>query len=131
MLYPSSPSVAAAEPPANPVPTIITLYLRLLAGFTSFISNLAFSHFCSIGPGGTRASSFMTSSVISLHDAHQNRQRYDTESHADPSGEQHGSFLEKQVVARMRNAQRLEHAPYAVIEVNRQKNGRHEVKQGD
>ena len=31
---------AAAEPPARPVPTTITVNFRLLAGFTSFILNL-------------------------------------------------------------------------------------------
>ena len=44
--------VAAAEAPASPVPTIITLYFRLLAGFTNFISNLCLSHFFSMGPSG-------------------------------------------------------------------------------
>ena len=33
---PSSPSVAAADAPARPVPTTMTVYLRRLAGFTSF-----------------------------------------------------------------------------------------------
>src|SRR5688572_8175231 len=33
------------------------VYRRLLAGFTSCISNLCFSHFCSIGPSGILASS--------------------------------------------------------------------------
>ena len=31
----------------------MTLYFRLLAGFTSFISKRCLSHFCSIGPAGT------------------------------------------------------------------------------
>src|SRR6185437_5415898 len=51
-LYPSSPSVAAADPPARPEPTTIMECLRLLAGFTSFISKRVLSHFCSIGPDG-------------------------------------------------------------------------------
>src|ERR687890_1045060 len=33
-LYPASPSVAAAEPPARPVPTTMTVSLRRLAGLT-------------------------------------------------------------------------------------------------
>src|SRR5215210_1822783 len=33
-LYPASPSVAAAEPPARPVPTTMIVILRRLAGFT-------------------------------------------------------------------------------------------------
>src|SRR5689334_15176428 len=52
-LYPSSLIVAAAAPPARPLPTTMTVYFRLLAGFTSFISNLCLSHFPSIGPSGT------------------------------------------------------------------------------
>jgi hypothetical protein len=43
---------AAAEAPARPVPTMITLYFLLLAGFTSFISKRCFSHFVSMGPEG-------------------------------------------------------------------------------
>ena len=35
-----SPSVAAAAPPARPVPTTMMSYLRRLAGFTSLRSNL-------------------------------------------------------------------------------------------
>ena len=31
----------------------MTVYFRLLAGFTSFISKRCLSHFCSIGPAGT------------------------------------------------------------------------------
>ena len=31
----------------------MTVYFRLLAGFTSFISKRCLSHFCSIGPSGT------------------------------------------------------------------------------
>ena len=36
----------------------MTLYLRLLAGLTSFMSNLHLSQACSIGPEGILASSF-------------------------------------------------------------------------
>src|SRR6185437_4377538 len=51
-LYPSSLSDAAADPPASPDPTTITVYFRLFAGFTSFISNRCLLHFFSIGPEG-------------------------------------------------------------------------------
>ena len=37
--------VAAAEAPARPEPTMITLYLRLLAGLTRLYSKRALSHF--------------------------------------------------------------------------------------
>ena len=50
---------AAAEPPARPVPTTMTLYFRLLAGPTSFMSNLHLSQACSMGPEGILASSFI------------------------------------------------------------------------
>ena len=43
-------------PPARPEPTTMTLYFRLLAGLTSFISKRCLSHFFSIGPAGTLAS---------------------------------------------------------------------------
>ena len=36
---PSSLMLAAADAPASPLPTTMTVYFRLLAGFTSFISN--------------------------------------------------------------------------------------------
>src|SRR3954470_21730951 len=50
--YPSSAMEAAAEAPASPDPTTITLYLRLLAGFTSLSSNRCRSHRDSMGPDG-------------------------------------------------------------------------------
>src|SRR5690625_6985890 len=58
-LYPSSASVAAADAPARPVPTTMTVYLRLLAGLTSFASPLYRSHFSVIGPDGIFESSFI------------------------------------------------------------------------
>ncbi|TAE42189.1 MAG: hypothetical protein EAY66_00985, partial [Sphingobacteriales bacterium] len=36
----------------KPVPTTIISYLRLLAGFTSFKSNLCLLHFSAKGPAG-------------------------------------------------------------------------------
>ncbi len=45
---------AAAPAPASPVPTTMMSYFRLLFGATSFISRLQRSHFCSMGPLGTR-----------------------------------------------------------------------------
>src|SRR5512147_1846751 len=73
-LYPSSPSVAAAEPPASPVPTMMTLNLRLFAGLTSFISKRYLSQRCSIGPDGILASSFM-SALLSSNQAGHHRHR--------------------------------------------------------
>src|SRR5512137_1221300 len=54
-LEPNSASEAAPEAPAKPVPTNRTVYLRRLAGFTSFKSIRCRLHFCSIGPGGILA----------------------------------------------------------------------------
>src|SRR6185312_4670440 len=58
-LYPSSLSVAAADAPASPLPTTITVCFRLLAGFTNFISKRCRSHFFSMGPAGIFARSSM------------------------------------------------------------------------
>src|SRR6476659_8492334 len=50
---------AAPPAPASPDPTMMTVYLRLLAGFTSFMSKRCFSHFFSMGPDGAFESSFI------------------------------------------------------------------------
>ena len=47
---------AAAAAPARPVPMTMTVYVRRLAGLTSRISNLRWSHLRSMGPGGILAS---------------------------------------------------------------------------
>ena len=52
--------MAAAEAPARPEPTTMMVYLRLLAGFTSFISKRAWSHSFSMGPAGTLESRCMS-----------------------------------------------------------------------
>ena len=64
--YPNSASVAAADDPARPVPTTMMLYLRLLAGLTSFWFFLYSVHFCGTGPGGTFDSSFMGSVLANV-----------------------------------------------------------------
>ena len=46
-------------PPASPVPTTMMVYLRLLAGFTSFRLKRCRSHRVSIGPSGILKSSSM------------------------------------------------------------------------
>src|SRR5690349_4169224 len=51
-LYPSSPSVAAADPPARPEPTTRIVYFRLFAGLTSLRLKRWRSHRVSIGPVG-------------------------------------------------------------------------------
>ena len=52
-LYPNSAKVAAAEPPAKPVPTTITSILRLFAGFTKIDMIFIIVHLSLIGPLGT------------------------------------------------------------------------------
>src|SRR4030065_386601 len=49
---------SASRPPASPVPTTRILYLRLFAGFTSFMSKRCLSQVFSIGPVGLFPSRF-------------------------------------------------------------------------
>src|SRR3954451_25443960 len=58
-LYPSSPSDEAADAPASPVPTMMTVYFPRFAGFTSFDSNQWRYHFSHSGPPGGLESSVM------------------------------------------------------------------------
>src|SRR5262249_39481227 len=55
--YPSSPRVAAADPPARPEPTTMISNLRRLFGLTRRELFLWFRHLFSSGPGGTLLSS--------------------------------------------------------------------------
>src|SRR5688572_608536 len=116
--YPSSASVAAAAPPARPEPTTMTLYLRLFAGLTRRISNFALDHFCSIGPDGRRASSFMSSRSGQPDDADEHgRRRHhvaDEQERRDQLAELVGGIL------RMAQAERLQPARGAVTEVERE-----------
>ena len=50
---------AAAEAPARPVPTMMMVCFRRLAGFTSLFSKRALSHFAATGPDGIFESSVM------------------------------------------------------------------------
>src|ERR1044072_7711186 len=137
-LQPSSASVAAAEPPASPVPTMMMLYFRLLAGFTSFISNLCLSHRFSIGPAGTLPSSSIRSHLSRTghgglradqvrHRGDRNRKMPD----GDDDGKHGCELLQQRRVARMADAQRLKHAPQPVIEVHCQKQHRDDVEDRD
>jgi hypothetical protein len=62
-LYPASPRVAAAAPPASPVPTMMMSSLRRLAGLTSAASNLRVVHLSAIGPAGALVSATGSPSV--------------------------------------------------------------------
>src|SRR5262245_5585762 len=63
-LKPISASDAAADAPARPLPTTITVYLRRLLGAMSLISLLHFVHLSAIGPSGTRAFNLDSTRVL-------------------------------------------------------------------
>src|SRR5947209_7455482 len=101
------------------------LYLRLLAGFTSFISNLCLSHEVSIGPAGTLPSSCIRSCLSGMRHAgfRRNHVHHGGDWNRKIAGrnedsEHGGGPLEARRVARMTDAERLEHAPQPVIEVH-------------
>src|SRR5512133_2594470 len=132
--YPSAPSDAAAAPPASPVPTTMTRYFRLFAGFTSFRSNFRLSHFFSRGPGGMRASSapgeetLDSTSTSASDDAKEDRERDGGEADREEHRERHGELLEAGRVGAVRDAERLEHRPEPVPEVDAQPGDREHVE---
>src|SRR5579864_7269282 len=96
---------------------MITVCLRRLAGLTSFISKRDLSHFSSIGPDGMLDSSI---SLPSAHPAREHRNR-----HRDKTGENHESQNPRNspqtlCVFQVYPAQRLQHAPNSVIEMEAQ-----------
>ena len=56
--------MAAAEPPASPVPTTRTLNFRRFAGLTSFMSKRCLSQDVSMGPAGALDRSSITASYL-------------------------------------------------------------------
>ena len=62
---------AAAEAPASPVPTTMTVYFRLLAGLTTLMSNLWRSQAVSMGPEGALLFSVVVIALSSAQDAGQ------------------------------------------------------------
>src|SRR5689334_12786500 len=117
-LYPSSLRLAAAAPPASPEPTTITVYFRLFAGFTSFISNLCLLHFSTSGPEGV----FDRRSIAPLpDDPGDNAERNERE--AEPNDERHAQreMPPERIHRRLRVADRTHRAPGAVIQVQAQK----------
>src|SRR5574338_1526148 len=112
---------AAPPAPARPDPTMMTVYLRLLAGLTSFISKRCLSHFFSRGPEGALASSFTAWVLLrSPDDPGQDGQgeRNVAEHHdgrVDPR-----SRLRRRDRAGVRDAESLEHAPHAVPQMQPQ-----------
>src|SRR3990172_11652226 len=114
--------LAAPEAPARPEPTTMTWWFRLFAGFTSFMSKRCFSHFFSNGPDGTPDLRSMIAFAPLLAD------HADHDSHGEGDvppdhrhGENRGESVTESVVSRMRETQRLEHAPEAVVEMEPQR----------
>src|SRR5690606_19534229 len=122
-LYPSSASVAAAAPPASPVPTTMMSYFRLLAGFTSLSSKRCFVHFSSIGPLGI----FAFSSIALPYQAGQNCDRERDDREHDHQREDCGDRTSDVVVLLVVRAQRLQHAPEAVVQMQAERDHRRNV----
>src|SRR6478672_1868941 len=127
-LYPSSLRLAAAAPPASPEPTTITVYFRLFAGFTSFISNLCLLHFSTSGPEGV----FDRRSIASLpDDAGDDAERNEREAEPDDERHTEREVSAKGVYRRLRVAERTHRAPGAVVQVQAQKYHRDHVERRD
>ena len=60
--------MAAAAPPASPLPTTMTLYLRLFAGLMRRESILCLVHFWSSGPDGMLASGMSELDLLMVRD---------------------------------------------------------------
>src|SRR5512144_3194168 len=101
---------AAPPAPASPEPTMMTEYLRLLAGLTSFISKRCRSHFFSMGPEGMFARSSMVPPALPDH-AGQDHEREGEIPDQDQHGESPGRGMRQGDVSGMRDAESLEHAP--------------------
>src|SRR4249919_45686 len=94
------------------------LYLRLLAGLTSLRLNLCASQDCSIGPVGTLEMNSMKSGSLSgLDKAGQNGDRDGDVADSNQDGDDLGDALQPRSVHGMAEAERLKHAPEAMIEV--------------
>src|SRR5262245_47900038 len=104
------------------------LYLRLLFGATSFISDLYLVHFSASLPGGTLASSFMERepqssasrlsenraslrmrNVVGADQPEEDRQRHRKVADRDHHSNEDADALEHGVVALVVDSQRLEH----------------------
>src|SRR5438132_640961 len=116
---------------------------RRFAGFTSFISKRHRSHFCSIGPGGILASRTGSgvacfsagradiASLLSTHPAGQHGDRYGDEPQEDDERGPPRHGAEERRAARVVPADRLEHAPDAVVEVEAETGHRDHVEERD
>src|SRR5258708_1463814 len=114
---PSSPRLAAAAAPAKPDPTTSTVNFRLLLGLTSR-RWLRWSSQAEVRwPMGALASSFIADRSLQADQPAQHGQREGDVAEGDDPGEGMGEAVAPVVEARMVEAQRLEHAPQAMVEV--------------
>src|SRR5215468_10128284 len=95
------------------------LYLRLLAGLTSFSSNRWRSQRCSIGPDG-----FLEfSSMLPLpHQTKEYGDRHGNETRSDDPREHRSKLLDDGGIAWVTQTQRLEHAPDAMAQMEADQN---------
>src|ERR1700674_778337 len=93
----------------------MTVYLRLLAGFTSFISKRCLSHFPWTGPSGMLERSSIGPSLGEQSREDGRGEREVSDRHHRGKGNRYAEA--QAVVAGMVQAERLQHAPGAVVEV--------------
>src|SRR5882724_7041170 len=125
-LYPSSASEAAAEAPANPVPTTMISYFRLLDGLTSLMLALCLSHFCGRGPEGILASSFM---LFHHSGQHRDGDRDVTEKNQDRHNLRQA--VDHALVGRVFQPERLKHRTGPVTEMDAEQANTQDIKPRD
>src|SRR5689334_19502066 len=139
--------LAAADAPASPEPTTMTVCFRLFAGFTSFISNRCRSHFRSSGPDGifdARSLIVDDSSLrcsppslgilrpslgwASMDDPGDHAERNDGEAEPDRDGEAERDPSVQRMLGRLGVAERAERAPRTLEEVESERHHGDEVE---
>ncbi len=123
--------MAAARAPARPEPTTITEYFRLFAGLTSFMSNLCFVHFCSIGPAGTFDFSSTARAPGYLMTPAKTARGIAAKPSHDENGQHRGQLAAEVQPFGLAHAERLEQTPDAVPQVEAQRQHRQQVKHRD
>src|ERR1035437_7444395 len=115
------------------------VYFRLLAGFTSLRLKRWRSHRVSIGPVGEFELSSMLAFLsyltyyltVLLDPANHHRDRNGAVADGDQDGENSRTRFQFRSVAGVAEAQRLKHAPQAVIQVQAQQDHRQDVEPRD
>src|SRR5262245_59678461 len=96
----------------------MTVYLRLLAGLTSFMSKRCFVHWPATGPDGILASRFMVSPNGGVAgEAEQHGQGHGDVAGRDDDGERETNLLDRRGDTRAVPAERLERTGDAVAQV--------------